>query len=31
MRDAGGDAAEMERVGALRREGGLPTAGAHAA
>jgi hypothetical protein len=31
MRDAGGDAAEMKRVGALRREGGLPTAGAHAA
>ena len=31
MRDAGGDAVEVEGVGALRREGGLPAAGGHAA
>ena len=31
VRDAGRDAAEVERVGALRRESGLPTAGGHAA
>jgi hypothetical protein len=31
MRDAGGDAAEVEGVGALRREGGLPIAGGAAA
>ena len=31
VRDAGGDAVEVERVGALGREDGLPPAGAHAA
>jgi hypothetical protein len=31
VRDAGGDAVEVERVGALGREDGLPPAGADAA
>lgn len=31
VRDARGDAVEVERVGALGREDGLPAAGAHAA
>ena len=31
MRDAGGDAVQVERVGALGREDGLPAAGGHAA